>query len=61
MIEVNLCHYTNIEWNCTCGTHNTEEEGQLDIEDGDYISCYKCNKQFRFNKQKLHLEEEVEE
>lgn len=57
MIKANLCAHTNIEWICSCGAYNEEEEGQLDIDDGDYIFCHTCNKEFQFNKTKLQLEE----
>lgn len=66
MIEVIFSAHTNIEWDCLCGHHNTEEEGRMDYGDGDYISCHKCGKSYVFVESassfsKLALVEDVED
>lgn len=51
--KANLEHYTSISWDCECGYHNIEEEGQLDLDDGDTVFCSKCKKGYIFNKKNL--------
>lgn len=53
--------YTSISWNCSCGHHNIEEEGQLDLDDGDNVFCGKCNKEYIFDRKKLEFVEDMGE
>lgn len=52
-IQAYFEHYTTISWDCECGYHNIEPEGQIDLDDGDEVFCSKCQKGFEYDKQNL--------
>lgn len=65
-IEVIFSHYTNMEWDCRCGHHNIDEEGQLFYKTGDFAPCLRCGTQYVFvesgtSKSKLSLVDDVED
>ncbi len=54
-IDIRCEHYTDYAWVCYCQKKNLEIEGQLYLEDGEYVFCSFCNKSFIFNKKYLKL------
>ena len=60
-IDIHCVWHTDYEWTCSCGKENLESEGQLDLDDGDYVFCSSCNKTYNFDKKALKLTEEIEE
>ena len=59
-IEIRCEWHTDYAWTCSCGKENLETEGQLDLDDGDYVFC-SCGKTYSFNKKTLTLTKEVED
>lgn len=59
-IDIHCEWHTDYAWDCTCGKHNEEPEGQIDLEDGENLFCSSCNKEYILDKQNLKLIEVIE-
>jgi len=59
-IDIRCEWHTDYAWTCSCGKENLELEGQLNLDDGDYVFCSACNKTYNMDKKALKLSEELE-
>lgn len=60
-IDIRCEWHTDYAWDCACGKHNIEPEGQLDLDDGENLFCSSCDKEYILDKPKLKLIEAKDE